>query len=236
MYKKIIDVIIPAYNEEDAIAHVIYALPKSLLRNIIVVCNSCTDKTASVAEKAGALVLHESKKGYGWACLKGIDYCSANPPDILVFLDGDYSDYPEEILQLVDPIIHSEVDVVIGSRTKGKIEKGALPIHQRWGNKLATTLIRLIYKEQFSDLGPFRAIKFKRLLELNMTDKTYGWTIEMQIKVIQHNISWLEIPVNYRQRIGKSKVSGTFKGSILAGYRIIYTIFKYTRSRSKNRK
>lgn len=227
MEQKIIDVIIPAHNEQDSIALVINDIPKHLVRNIIVVCNCCTDNTFQEVDKAGGIALTENNKGYGWACLNGIAFSAKNPPDIIVFMDGDYSDYPEEIVDLVNPIINSDKHLVIGSRVLGKREKGSLTPQQVFGNWLASKLIQLFYGEKFTDLGPFRAIDFNTLQELKMSDKTYAWTIEMQIKAVKLKKNCLEVPVNYKKRIGISKVSGTVKGTIMAGFKIIFAVFKY---------
>jgi glycosyltransferase involved in cell wall biosynthesis len=223
-----IDVIIPAYNEQDAIGKVIDELPGEYIRNIIVCNNNSKDKTTEVAEAHGAIVLLEKKKGYGYACLKGIDYLKslAVKPNIVVFIDGDHSDYPELLPDLVYPIISGKADLVIGSRVLGVSEKGSMTIPQRFGNWLATLMIRWIYHYRFTDLGPFRAIRYERLVALDMQDKTFGWTVEMQIKAAKQKLPCTEVPVHYRQRIGISKVSGTVKGTILAGYKIIWTILK----------
>jgi hypothetical protein len=177
----------------------------------------------------GAKVLSEPIRGYGRACLTGIEYLkrSAQPPDIVVFLDADHSDYPEEIGKLINPILTEGVDLVIGSRSLGNREKGSMTTQQVFGNWLATRMLRLFYNARFTDLGPFRAIKFKSLLALDMQDKTYGWTVEMQLKATQKKMRWTEVPVRYRKRIGFSKISGTVKGTVMAGYKIITTIFKY---------
>ncbi|MEX0999721.1 MAG: glycosyltransferase family 2 protein [Thermodesulfobacteriota bacterium] len=224
-------VIIPAYNEEESIGEVINDIPKELVSEIVVVNNNSTDKTTTNAESAGATVVNEMQMGYGYACLKGIKYAQSlgenERPDIIVFLDGDYSDYPEDIRGLVKPIIENDIDMVIGSRTLGNAEKGALLPQQVFGNWLATTLISFLYGLKFTDLGPFRAIKFNKLLELNMVDKTYGWTVEMQIKAAKQKFRCTEVPVNYRKRIGVSKITGTVSGSIKAGHKILWTIFKY---------
>lgn len=227
--KPLIDVVIPALNEEKSIAKVINDIPKSIIRHIIVVDNGSTDFTKKKAEEAGAIVLNQDIKGYGIACQTGVDYLKqlTQKSDIVVFLDGDYSDYPEEIPELVLPILENEMDLVIGSRTLGKREKHSLTFPQVVGNWLATKLIYLFYKAKYTDLGPFRAIKLEVLEKINMQDKTYGWTVEMQLKVAKNHMNFCEIPVNYRNRIGISKISGTVKGSILAGYKIIVTIFKY---------
>ncbi|MEP2936046.1 MAG: glycosyltransferase family 2 protein [Gilvibacter sp.] len=225
----IIDVIIPAYNEQDSIAKVIGDIPKSV-REVIVVSNNSTDHTEVNAQKAGATVITENNKGYGYACLKGMQYIALNQPlpDIVVFLDGDYSDFPEELTTLVAPIINEDVDFVIGARTKDKREKGSMTGPQIFGNWLATTLMRIFYRSTFTDLGPFRAIKYPKLIALQMQDKTYGWTVEMQLKALRKKYSYREIPVNYRNRIGISKVSGTVKGAIFAGIKILGWIFKYS--------
>ena len=222
-----IAVIIPAFNEEKSIGKVVNAIPKDLVQTIIVVNNNSTDDTINVANSAGAIVLTENRKGYGWACLKGLDYLKNQSPDIVVFLDGDFSDYPEEIIHLIEPIINQNMDMVIGSRVLGKREKGSLLPQQRFGNWLATKLIRLFYGAKFTDLGPFRAIRYDKLIALNMADKTYGWTIEMQIKAAKKKYHFCEVPVRYRKRIGVSKVSGTIKGTLLAGIKIIFAVFKY---------
>jgi len=225
----IIDVIIPAYNEQDSIGKVIKDIPAGLVREVIVVDNNSTDQTYQNAKNAGATVFQEKKQGYGHACLKGIDHLKIQKikPDIVVFLDGDYSDYPEEMIEVVKPIIEDNYDLVIGSRALGQREKGSMTPQQIFGNWLSTRLMRLFYRVKFTDLGPFRAIKFKQLLQLNMQDKTYGWTIEMQIKAAKNYFKTIEVPVNYRKRIGFSKVSGTLKGTIMAGIKIIFSIFKY---------
>ena len=182
------------------------------------------------AKNAGATVLLQPKKGYGSACLKGMEHIKnraiEDQPDIVVFLDADYSDHPEEIIDLVEPIINRDMDLVIGSRALGDLERGSMTPQQIFGNWLATNLIRLFYNYNFTDLGPFRAIKYEKLLAIDMQDKTYGWTVEMQVKAAKMGMKACEIPVKYRVRIGFSKVSGTLKGTIMAGYKILWTIFK----------
>jgi glycosyltransferase involved in cell wall biosynthesis len=229
MNKADIIIIIPAYNEEKSLGLVINDIPKNIVREIIVVNNNSVDNTVAVAKSAGAIVLEEKRQGYGYACLKGIEYLKNldDKPDIVVFLDADYSDYPEEIKQLVAPILNGYADLVIGSRALGERQSGSMTGQQIFGNWLATKLIKLFYGVVFTDLGPFRAIKYESLLELNMCDQTYGWTVEMQVKAAKCRIRFAEIPVSYRPRVGQSKISGTVKGSILAGYKIIRTIFKY---------
>lgn len=224
----IIDVIIPAYNEERSLPKVIAEIP-SVVRNIVVANNNSTDDTAVVAKEAGAVVVFEPQKGYGKACLTAMDWIKKQEvqPDLVVFLDGDYSDYPEEMKLLIQPILEGKADMVIGSRALGKREKGSMTIPQVFGNCLATTMMKYIQGAKFSDLGPFRAILWNKLLSLNMVDENYGWTIEMQIKAHQAGLKYTEVPVNYRKRIGVSKVSGTVKGVFGAGYKIILTIFKY---------
>ncbi|MEC3906807.1 glycosyltransferase family 2 protein [Tamlana sp. 2201CG12-4] len=224
-----VKVIIPAYNEADSIAHVINDIPK-LVDEVIVVSNNSTDNTEINAKNAGATVLKEANKGYGYACLKGLHYVARQieKPDIIVFLDGDYSDYPEELTKIIAPIINDDIDFVIGARVKRLREVGSMTIPQVFGNWLATTLMTLFFGAKFTDLGPFRAIKYQKLLALNMEDKTYGWTVEMQLKALKQKLSYTEIPVNYRNRIGVSKVSGTIKGAIFAGVKILGWIFKYS--------
>ena len=225
----IIRVIIPALNEEKSIAKVINEIPKSIVSEVIVCNNGSIDKTSLKAKEAGATVLVEYEKGYGASCLKGIDYVNnlKEKTDIIVFLDGDYSDYPEEMHQVIAPILTNEADMVIGSRALGQNEKGALTPQQIVGNWLATKMLHLFYGVKFSDLGPFRAIRLTTLNKLQMKDRNYGWTVEMQIKAAKQKIKSVEVPVNYRNRIGVSKVSGTIKGTIMAGYKIIFTLFKY---------
>ena len=224
-----IKVIIPAYNEAESIPHVIKDIP-NYVNEVIVVSNNSTDDTEINAKKAGATVLVENRKGYGFACLRGMDYVSQQTirPDIIVFLDGDYSDYPEELTKIVKPIIGEDIDFVIGARDKNLRETGSMTGPQIFGNWLATTLMKIMFRSTFTDLGPFRAIKYDKRLALEMEDKTYGWTVEMQLKVLKKKYSYREIPVNYRNRIGVSKVSGTVKGAIFAGVKILTWIFKYS--------
>lgn len=227
--KTSIVVIIPAYNEEHSIGKVVQAIPKDNAVEVIVVNNNSTDDTEKVAREAGATVLLEIQKGYGNACLKGIDYIKnkVTQPDIIVFLDGDFSDYPEEMPLLTNPIVNENYDMVIGSRVLGNRQKGALTPQQVFGNWLATRLMQLFYGVKYTDLGPFRAIKWQSLVALKMEDPTYGWTIEMQLKAAKQKMLTTEVPVSYRVRIGVSKVSGTLKGAVMAGIKIIWTIFKY---------
>ena len=227
--KPTIDVIIPAYNEAASIALVIADIPP-IVSEIIVVSNNSTDGTVIEAQQAGATVLQESQRGYGYACLKGMQYLSEKieKPDIVVFLDGDYSDYPEQLTELVAPIIEKDIDFVIGARVKRLRASGSMTFPQRFGNWLATSLMTLFFGAKFTDLGPFRAIKYTKLLALEMQDKTYGWTVEMQLKALKKKYTYTEVPMKYRNRIGTSKVSGTIKGAIFAGIKILGWIFKYT--------
>ena len=224
-----IKVIIPAYNEANSISQVIQGIPK-IVSEIIVVNNDSTDATARNAKNAGATVLTEHKKGYGYACLCGMNYVSqqSNNPDIIVFIDGDYSDYPEDLSKVIQPIIEEDIDLVIGARVKELREQGSMTPQQIFGNWLASFLMKLFFGSKFTDLGPFRAIKYDKLLTLEMEDKTYGWTVEMQLKALNRKLSYIEVPVRYRKRIGVSKVSGTVKGSIFAGVKILGWIFKYS--------
>ena len=225
----IIKVIIPAYNEQDSIANVVNDIPK-IVDEVIVISNSSTDNTAINAKNAGATVLHERKKGYGHACLKGLEYIAnqKEKTEIVVFLDGDYSDYPAQLSELIAPIINENIDFVLGARVKEQREYGAMTPQQIFGNWLATALMKLFFGATYTDLGPFRAIKYEKLMALKMEDKTYGWTVEMQLKVLRNKFTYLEIPVKYRNRIGVSKVSGTIKGAIFAGIKILSWIFKYS--------
>lgn len=228
--EKRIDVLIPAYNEAESLPLVLKAIPKVGVRQVIVCDNGSTDQTAIVAKKAGAKVVEATRRGYGSACLAGMRYLQSLPaseqPEIVVFLDGDYSDYPEELPKVVAPILNDEKDLVLGSRLLGNMEPGAMSPPQRFGNWLAPLLIRWLYGYQFTDLGPFRAIRWPLLLDLHMQDPNYGWTVEMQIKAAKHRLRCAEVPVQYRKRAGgKSKVSGTVKGVVLAGWKIISLIF-----------
>jgi glycosyltransferase involved in cell wall biosynthesis len=224
-----IKVIIPAFNEADSIGRVIDEIP-DIVSEVIVVSNNSTDATREVALKAGATVLSEERKGYGYACLKGLEYVAkqSNPPDIIVFIDADYSDFPGELTQLVAPIVKGHTDLVIGARARELREPGAMTPQQVFGNWLATFLMKILFGSRFTDLGPFRAIKYDKLLLLSMEDKTYGWTVEMQLKALRKKLTYTEIPVHYKKRIGVSKVSGTVKGSIFAGVKILGWIFKYS--------
>ena len=227
----LIDVIIPAFNEEQSIAKVLAEIPEGLVREVIVVDNNSTDRTGDVARAAGATVLREPRPGYGHACLAGMAHSFARPAaeqaDIIVFLDGDHSDYPEEMPLLLAPILRGEADMVIGSRALGQRETGSMMPQQIFGNWLATSLLRRLYGAHFTDLGPFRAIRREALQRIGMADTTYGWTVEMQLKAAKLKLRNTEVPVRYRRRIGTSKVSSTVRGTLGAGYKILWTIFRY---------
>ncbi len=218
-----VSVIIPVLNEEDAIANVINDIPKSLVQEIVVVDNGCTDRTVEIALAHGAKVITEPRRGYGSACLAGI--AAVDAPDIVVFLDGDYSDDPTEMPLLVQPIREGLAEFVIGTRIPS--EKGALLPQAQFGNKFATYLMRIFWGVQYTDLGPFRAIRYQQLQALGMKDKDFGWTIEMQLKAAKMGMNVCEVPVSYRKRIGTSKISGTFIGSVRAGVKILATLFRY---------
>ena len=220
-----ISVIIPAFNEEKSIGLVLDALPLNLIHEVIVVDNNSTDNTARTALDKGARVVAEKRRGYGSACLKGIS--ALDSPHIVVFLDGDFSDYPEEIVKLIAPIEAGEMDFVLGSRMILPQSRLALLPQSRYGNQLAVFLMRLFFRHQYTDLGPFRAIRYDSLQAIAMQDTNFGWTVEMQIKAVKKGLRIMEIPVKYRERVGGSKITGTFSGTIKAGTKIIYTIFKY---------
>ncbi len=220
-----ISVIIPAYNEEESLPHVLNDLPRDRLHQIIVVDNRSTDRTSEVARANGATVVYEKRQGYGQACLSGMD--ALDNPDIVVFLDGDYSDFPEEIDLLLAPILKGEADFIVGSRMILEESRKALLPQARYGNQLAVFLIRLFFGHRFTDLGPFRAIRYESLQAIGMRDKNFGWTVEMQIKAVQKGLRIREVPVRYLMRIGVSKITGTVSGTLKAGTKIIYTIFRY---------
>ena len=225
-----IDVIIPAFNEEASIGLVIDELPKAYIREVIVCDNNSQDRTAQVGGAAGGTVVHEPRAGYGSACLRGMRHLAEKPvaeqPDIVVFIDGDHSDYPEQLPEVVAPILQGGYDLVIGSRARGVTEAGSMTVPQVFGNWLATNLIRLFYGYEFTDLGPFRAIRYPALVQLGMQDPDFGWTVEMQVRAAKAGLRCTEVPVRYRRRIGTSKISGTIRGTLLAGHKILWTIFK----------
>ena len=219
-------VVIPALNEEASIAKVIGDIPDPFRERVVVGDNGSTDRTREVARAAGAVVVEEPERGYGAACLRALAELALDPPEVVVFLDGDYSDHPQEMPRVAGPVLDGEADLVIGSRVLGSREPGALTPQSRYGNLLATFLIRLFYKERFTDLGPFRAVSWSALEQMGMEDRDFGWTVEMQIKAPKLGLRCREVPVSYRRRIGKSKVSGTVRGSFLAGKKILWLIFR----------
>jgi glycosyltransferase involved in cell wall biosynthesis len=224
-----VDVVIPAFNEAKSLPLVLQALPPDLVRRVVVTDNNSTDGTGDVAKSNGATVVQELRPGYGSACLAGLSYLRENgPPEIVVFLDADYSDYPEEIGNLLEPIVNGRVDMVIGSRVLGQRQPGALLPQARVGNLIACQLIRALYRHQYTDLGPFRAIRWQELELLKMSDPDFGWTAEMQVKALKHKLRVAEVPVSYRKRVGVSKITGTIKGTILAGYKILWTVVRYS--------
>ncbi len=226
-----VTVIIPAYNEQESLPQVLSDLPS--VGRVIVANNASTDRTAEVAAAAGAIVVDEPRRGYGSACLAGLARLhelaerESDLPEIVVFIDGDYSDHPEQLVELVEPIFADQADFVLGSRLLGQREPGAMPAQSIYGNRLACALMRLLFGANYTDLGPFRAIRYPHLLALEMSDTNFGWTVEMQIKAAKAKLRTLELPVRYRKRIGTSKISGTVRGTISAGYKILYTIAKY---------
>ncbi len=224
-----VDVVIPALDEERALPKVLAEIPRALVRRVVVADNGSRDGTARVARAAGAEVVHEPRRGYGRACLKALRHIATDPPEVIVFLDGDYSDHPAEMHALVAPLLSGEAELVIGSRTLGRRERGSLTPQQRVGNAVACVALRGLYGARYSDLGPFRAIRWDVLADLDMRDPTYGWTVEMQIKAARQGRRHLEVPVSYRRRIGRSKVSGTVKGTLLASGKILWTLARHSR-------
>ena len=227
-------VIIPAFNEARAIGRVIRDLPGEVVDEVVVVNNASTDETEANARAAGATVLREPRRGYGNACLRGLEYARTRRPDVVVFLDGDYSDHPDELPRLVEPICRGEADFVVGSRIRGDAEPGAMLPQAQIGNRVACTLMQWIWGAHYTDLGPFRAIRFRDLLALNMQDRTFGWTIEMQIKAVEAGLRVREVPVSYRQRVGVSKITGTVSGTLKASVKILWTIARFAVRRGRN--
>ncbi len=217
--------IIPMFNEEESLPMVLKDLPWQLLSEVIVVDNGSTDNGAELAAALGARVIQEPRRGYGSACLAGI--AALKPCDVVVFLDADYSDHPEEIPEVLAPILEDRADLVIGSRANEGCEAGALLPQAAFGNRLAVFLIALFFRQRYTDLGPFRAIRRSSLEQLRMQDTGFGWTVEMQIKAVLRGLRITEIPVRYRKRVGQSKITGTVSGTIRAGWKILYTIFRY---------
>lgn len=223
-----VDVIIPALDEERALPHVIAEIPRPFVRRIVVADNGSRDRTAEVARTAGAEVVREPRRGYGAACLRAIAHLEDDAPDVVVFLDGDHSDHPAELPALVSPIARGEADLVIGSRTL-RAEPGSLTPQQRVGNAIACVALRVLYGVRYTDLGPFRAVRWSALEELDMCDRDYGWTVEMQVKAAKRAIRHAEVPVSYRPRIGVSKVSGTIRGTLGASRKILWTLARHAR-------
>lgn len=224
-----VDVIIPALDEERALPRVLGEIPRPPVRRVVVADNGSRDRTAQVAREGGAEVVHEPARGYGRACLRAIAHLAGDPPDVVVFLDGDHSDRPAELPSLLTPIIEGRADLVIGSRTRGVAERGSLTPQQRVGNAIACLALRRLYGARYSDLGPFRAIRWETLVALGMRDLDYGWTIEMQVKAARLGVPHAEVPVSYRRRIGVSKVSGTVRGTLGASRKILWTLARYAR-------
>lgn len=224
-----IDVVIPAFDEEDSLPLVLADIPRPPVRRVVVCDNGSRDRTAAAARGGGAEVVSEPRAGYGSACLRAIDHLRRHdPPDVVVFLDADYSDHPEELTSLVAPLLANEADLVIGSRTRGRREPGALLPQARAGNLVACWLIRLLYRHRYTDLGPFRAIRWQALERLAMEDPDFGWTAEMQVKALRHGLRVDERPVSYRRRVGASKITGTLRGTLMAGYKILWTVLRYS--------
>ncbi|MEE8138327.1 MAG: glycosyltransferase family 2 protein [Thermoanaerobaculia bacterium] len=224
-----VDVVIPAFNEEASLPLVLGEIPRPPVGRVVVTDNNSTDGTARVAAEAGAVVVLERRAGYGSACLRALDYLRENdPPDIVVFLDADYSDHPEELPRLIAPILRDRADLVIGSRVLGDRQPGALLPQARAGNFIACWLIRLLYGHRYTDLGPFRAVRWQALERLRMSDPDFGWTAEMQVKALRQDLRVTEVPVSYRRRVGVSKISGTLKGTLLAGTKILWTVLRYS--------
>ncbi len=220
-------VVIPAFNEARAIGHVVAHIPLNLVEEVVVVDNASNDETASNARRAGATVLREERRGYGWACMRGIEYARSRDAEVIVFLDGDFSDHPDEMPLLLQPILEDRADFVVGSRIAGRREPGSMLPQALIGNRIAVALIGLIWRIRYTDLGPFRAIRMDALERLEMADRTFGWTVEMQIKAAVRGLRILEVPVSYRRRVGVSKVTGTVSGTMNASAKILWTIAKF---------
>lgn len=217
---------IPVFNERRSLPLVVADIPKEIVSEIVVVDNGSTDGTEKVARDLPVRVVHEARRGYGSACLAGVAALAPSPPDVLVFLDGDYSDHPEE-MPLLLAAIEGGADLVIGSRVLGRAEDGALLAQARWGNRLACAMIQMLYGHSYTDLGPFRAVRWSAYERLGMRDTNFGWTCEMQVKALRAGLSIAEVPVSYRRRVGVSKITGTVTGTIRAGYKILWTIARY---------
>jgi len=225
----VVDVIIPALNEEASLPLVLAALPHPPVRRVIVADNGSRDGTARVAREGGAIVVAAERRGYGSACLAGLDWLRHHdPPDVVVFVDADFSDHPDELPRLVAPLLAGQADLVIGSRVLGEREPGALLPQARAGNLVACLLIRLLYGHRFTDLGPFRAVRWEALERLGMADPNFGWTAEMQVKALRHGLRVTEVPVSYRRRVGVSKITGTVSGTLRAGYKILWIVLRHS--------
>jgi len=224
-----IDVVIPALDEEEAIGLVLDEIPRDRVRRVVVTDNGSRDRTPDVARAHGAEVVHEPRRGYGAACLRALAHLALDPPDVVVFLDADHSDYPGELARVVAPIERGEADLVVGSRVLGGAERGSLTLQQRVGNAMACAALRALYRARYTDLGPFRAIRWDVLQKLEMVDRDYGWTVEMQIKAARAGVSHAEVPVSYRARIGRSKISGTVAGTVRASRKILWLLAKHAR-------
>jgi glycosyltransferase involved in cell wall biosynthesis len=225
-----VSVVIPVFNERKSLPLVVSDLPRGVIHEIVVVDNASTDDTALVARELPVRVESEPRRGYGSACLAGVAALESDPPEVIVFLDGDYSDHPEEITRLLDAVA-AGADLVIGSRTLGVREPGALMPQARFGNLLACFLIRILFGHRYTDLGPFRAIRWEAYRRIRMTDTNFGWTCEMQVKAVREGLAIAEVPVSYRRRVGVSKITGTVAGTLRAGYKILWTIARYGLSR-----
>jgi glycosyltransferase involved in cell wall biosynthesis len=226
--------IIPVFNERESLPLVVRDLRDPRVEKILVVDNGSSDGTGAIASNLPVRLIHEPRRGYGSACLGGLAALAENPPEAVLFLDGDYSDHPEEAGSLLDAI-EAGADLAIGSRVLGRREPGALLPQARAGNALATFLIRLLYGHRFTDLGPFRAIRWNALQEIGMEDTNFGWTCEMQVKAVKRGLKIVEVPVSYRRRIGVSKIAGTLTGTLRAGYKILWTVARYALSPSPRR-
>ena len=224
-----VDVAIPAFNEEPSLPLVLSAIPRPPVRRVVVTDNASSDRTAEVARQGGAVVVSEPRPGYGSACLRALEYLRSNdPPEIVVFLDADFSDHPNELTRLLEPILRGRADLVIGSRRLGDAEPGSLLPQARMGNLAACLLIRILYGHRYTDLGPFRAVRWHSLEKLGMVDPDFGWTAEMQVKALRRGLVVEEVPVSYRRRVGVSKITGTLRGTLLAGYKILWTVLRYS--------